>query len=593
MRRYLFIGLLLLLAWGPAVAQEPPPAFPTNTPRPPQRLITTPDAPAGQYALPIWQETDFVAMLRAYVPRADLDGYEPALSLLQYELEQRFPGAPRSTVLRGELLRDMLAAPADRVDKRAVARRYIVDYLNVTISPQRQPATLRYNGFDIEILPANIDGRDALDAVLHIRYEDRYEDFFLVRGRGTGYELLTVDPLLPAAPLGDIERVTLLRLGDLNADGYDELALAVDDGQLNQYLRIVGWRGDRPVELTERELRFAEVVAWPGPAGGPLVTSRRSVASSDWECYNALEITSTWERGQFVPAVNPDGAFFENSLNCAFLGFEPFFSRPVDEALFDIENLLEFADDPTVYPTQRGRMIRAVLLLAAGRPEEALAQVDELAAQAEPGSWLAGQVQAFRSALAAPDVNLIGVCAALAAQPQGACDVDGLLERIFTAQPLSRAEPLTDQLAALGIPVLNRTTQSQVGRADREVFTFDLAGPRYWAFAPLDRDFYTAEKVQTASGLIPIPTPPPAPPDVLLQPVYNALLVRDEPAAALSILSNLPPYAADLPEARYLVALIRDLQRDRAPAKQAYYDLWQAAPDTIWGQLAADHLERR
>lgn len=594
MRRYVLIIVLVLLAFGPAAAQDNPLAFPTNTPRPPQRLAATPDAPATQYALRLWQEADFVEMLRGYIQRFDVADYEPAIRLMQYELQQRFAGAPRSAVQRGELLRTMLAAPAASIDERLVVRPYIVDYLNATIGPPQQPTALEYQGFEIDITPANIDGREPLDAVLHIRYGDLYEDYFMVRGTETGYELLAAEPPLPAAPLDEITSLELLRLDDINADGYDELALAVDDGQLNRVLRIVGWRGDRPVELTERGLRFTEVAAWPDAAGDPLVTTLRRVASGAWQCYETQDILSTWERGQFVPALDPEGAFFENTANCAFYGFEPFFSRPVEDALFDVENMLNFAEDPAAYPAQRARMIQAMLLLADDRPEEALALVDDLAAQAEPDSWLDGQVAAFRAAQAEPGTTTVRVCAALAAADIfGACDVDGLLERIFTEQPLSRAEPLEDQLAALGIPILNRTTQSQIGRADREVLTFDLAGPRYWAFAPLDRDFYTAEKLPAGPGFIPAATPPPATPDVLLQPVYNALFVRDEPAAALSLISNLPPYAVDEPQVRYVAALIRDLLGDRAPAKQAYYDLWLAAPETIWGQLAADHLERR
>jgi hypothetical protein len=35
------------------------------------------------------------------------------------------------------------------------------------------------------------------------------------------------------------------------------------------------------------------------------------------------------------------------------------------------------------------------------------------------------------------------------------------------------------------------------------------------------------------------------------------------------------------------------LAGDRTRAKAAYYDIWVTFPDTVWGQLAGQHLERR
>jgi len=44
---------------------------------------------------------------------------------------------------------------------------------------------------------------------------------------------------------------------------------------------------------------------------------------------------------------------------------------------------------------------------------------------------------------------------------------------------------------------------------------------------------------------------------------------------------------------RYLQALGYDLLADRITARQSYLSLWLDNTESIWGQLAAVHLERR
>ncbi len=124
---------------------------------------------------------------------------------------------------------------------------------------------------------------------------------------------------------------------------------------------------------------------------------------------------------------------------------------------------------------------------------------------------------------------------------------------------------------------------------------FDLAGDQWWAFAPLDKQHYDAEAIPTPIGY---ELPPTALPIFLTPPqtAYDALLERDNPAEVLNILDTqqrnypgIPPDSA----ARFLRALSYDLLADRRKAQPAYYSLWHDDPTSVWGQLAAAHLERR
>ena len=120
------------------------------------------------------------------------------------------------------------------------------------------------------------------------------------------------------------------------------------------------------------------------------------------------------------------------------------------------------------------------------------------------------------------------MCAALvAAGPHGACNVDDALQRIFEDYPLERARPIAEQLTELGITVENQMTVSAVGRADRQLIHFRLAGDHWWAFAPLDREVYTAELAEPPAGFEPMQTPLPV--ITAPQTMYDALLVNNDP----------------------------------------------------------------
>jgi len=87
-------------------------------------------------------------------------------------------------------------------------------------------------------------------------------------------------------------------------------------------------------------------------------------------------------------------------------------------------------------------------------------------------------------------------------------------------------------------------------------------------------------------------------PSILTPPqtAYDALLERDNPAEVLNILDTQQRNHPDIPldsAARFLRALSYDLLADRRHAQPAYYSLWHDDPTSVWGQLAAAHLERR
>ncbi len=600
-RENLFItGLLLLLVSLalPGLAQEPP-VFVTNTPAPLPAVITTPAAPINRYALRQWQAADLLDVLQNRVRqlKPGATELEKAIQLTQYELAQRFPNAYATTSAQASLLNGLLNAPVGRVDLRPFARPYLVAMLN----ERGRLVSFTVNSFLVEPIVVNLDGKDPLDAVLHVQYPDqalplRYVDYIPVIGLADGrYELLVTDDL-PAAPFGEITDLRVLGAADFNGDSLDELAVALTTGDLNQEMRIFGWRGGNLVNLVEpgTTLQFGEINNGLLDEGDLTVTVYRE-ASPAWQCRETLSVTWRWNANFYRPMPDPQGYFFQNTANCLFFGSEPLFAQPIPDALTTLNQIMAVTPSDSDYSAQRAAMMQVMLRLLDGDIGTALTQALQLESQAEPGSWLAEQTGAFIAALDETNVKPLTVCATLIeASDYGACDVDDVLERLFQAQPLTRTEPIADQLAELGITVLHQASISEVGKVDREVVHFELAGDRWWAFAPLDAEFYTAERAAPLPQFAPVTMPVP----LLVAPssMYEALLVNNDPRIILTALDNMrheQPQAAVSPELRYLEALSLDLLANRSQARAAYYDLWQTAPLSIWGQLAADHLEQR
>lgn len=605
------IALIGSLALTPTAAQDPI-VFATNTPRaetaPSVSLLALrPEQPLERYALRLWLEQDLLTVILGQVQSltpGDTER-EQAIRLLQYELEWRFPGAPRDPFQREQLLEAMLAAPRGSVDMRHVVRPTIEGVLNQLRPSFNSTASFEQNGFLIEVTPANLDGAGALDAMIHTRYpvgaadssEVIYADYVLAQIDAAGaYRILRATPESPAAPIGDIGSVRLERIGDVNQDGLDELAVSWRSSDVNQHMGIYGWRNGEIVSLIEpgQALVFGEIVNWP-LEGTTLTVAQYRVESPAWGCLGEVPVDWAWSNNFFRPTVDPDGYTFLGSMACLLYGAEPLYETPAQEATNTIQSILSLSTGEEDAVAERAAMVVAMLNYLEGRDGVALETVQQLAADAEPGSWLAEQAGAFLTAAAEPDATPVQICAALqAASEYGACDVDQLLMRLFTEQPLRRDQPIEAQLSDLGITVLDTVTISEVGRFNREAVHFNLAGDRWWQFAPLAPDVYTAEKIDAPPGFEPVATPPAqvTPP----ASAYEMLMTQGDVAATLNVLNNAVlanPGAPLSPAVRYLQALGYDLLADRTTARQSYLSLWVDDTESIWGQLAAVHLERR
>lgn len=571
----------------------------TNTPPP---TITTPSAPAGRYALRQWQEADLIATLELALGRLrpnDRDGAQ-AVALLQHELRRRFPGAPRDPERRRALVEALLAAPPGSVDARSVVRPHVAALL--AAADARPGGVFSADGFTVELLPANFDGVPPADALLHIRYSldplaaPRYVDYALARADAAGrLVLLDSEPPLPAAPLDEVTGLLLVDVADLTGDGVDEvLVAAAIAGDVNQRLNIYGLRGGQAVSLVEpgRAIAFGAVAG--RPAGGGLDVLEYRVASAEWGCLAQRTVRWRWQQNFFRPQPDAGGYALQPTAACRFYDAGPYYSQPPGEALALLDALIPLAAPADAAAAAQAQVIKAMLYALEGQPEIAAAQM-RAARELHPA--VAPQVEAFFSAAAQPGARPIHACAALAQVNAAACDVDAVLARLFDEAPLRRDQPIVEQLAERGLPVGQTLTVAQVGQAVREVVRLDLAGPRWWAFAPLQPDVYTAERAAPPAGAASaLPTPlPPAEIDVP-EAAYRALLRDDSPASALSVLETAVSRNPGVPlssAAQYLRAYCYDLLADRTRARDSYYALWQSDPRSVWGLLAAAHLEQR
>lgn len=619
--RRLLIGLGIVTVWVlmttalPITAQEgfptnpPPPntpalpAFATNTPVP---TPFVPEAPFERYALRLWDEATLTNVLLAQIQALTLDDRERqlAIRLLQNELRRRFPSAPSDLERRETLLMTLLNAPRGSVDMRLTVRPYLEAALN-----ELQPAfdsnqSLEYNGFSISITPANLDADGRADAVIGLQYPAgvndpsalRYSDYTLARVDETGmYRIL--DGMLPAAPSGDVESLSLERIGDLNGDRLDEVALSLTrSGAVNREMLIFGYRGGMATNLIQpgQTIDYAEIVDWAF-SGTTLTAREYQVESLAWGCLGERDVTWTWSANFFRPPVALDNFTFQNHLACLLYGIEPIFEMPIADAINAIERLIPLATPADTDAAQRAALVLAVLQVFNADAGAALTSVQQLDAVAESGSWLKQQTSTFLEAANESNMTPLKLCARLEeASAYGACSVEGALRRIFTEQPFNRDEPIEAQAARLGLVVVDQLTVTEVGRLDRQAVHFDLGVDNWWAFAPTSPTAYTAEKIAPPAGYEATPLPPP----IVRTPTnaVDALLLANDPAEALNVLDNAarsnPGVPLD-PASRFLAAICYDLLGDRTNARRAYFDLWSAEPESIWGQLAAEHLERR
>jgi len=380
------------------------------------------------------------------------------------------------------------------------------------------------------------------------------------------------------------------------------MALALEgDDSVNQELMIYGLRNNMFTNLivSGETIAFGELGDWASDPAGLTITSYR-LESLAWGCLSEIETTYEYISNYFRPVViNPNLDYvFQNSLACRLYEAEPFFSIPPAEAIEIVEDILAQSsrDEPDSQAAlQRAEMVLAVLYALEGQPAAALDLVTMLQSEAAPGSWLESQVTIFISMMGQSSITALDLCAALTTPDgTGACDVNQVLERALTDFPLNRDDPIPDQLALRGLAVLETRTISQIGRADRLAVLLDLPGVGWWAFAPLEQDDYVAERIDP-----PVSDAPDATPIIFLdapQGAVDALLSTDDTRAVLAridtVIQNNPGVPLS-PQARYLQALAYDLAANRTRARDGYFSLWEDYPQTLWGQLAAAHLERR
>ncbi|MGQ9888093.1 MAG: hypothetical protein ACUVSX_06320, partial [Aggregatilineales bacterium] len=423
----------------------------------------------------------------------------------------------------------------------------------------------------------------------------RYVDYILARADATGrLTLLDSDPPMPAAPLNNLTSVQLLGVGDYNGDGVDEAAItATVAGDVNRRLYIYGLRGGQAVSLVEpgREIVYGTLDS--SPAGVVSVLEHR-IESADWNCLSQRPVAWRWQQNFFRAQPTSASYTLQPTTGCRFYEAGPYYSLPTGEALALLDSLISLATAADAAAVAQAQVIKAMLYALEGQPEIAAAQ---MRAARDLHAAVAPQADAFFSAAAQPGARPIHLCAALAQVRAAACDVDLVLARLFAEAPLRRDQPVAVQLAERGLPVGQTLTVAQVGRANREVARLDLAGERWWAFAPLSPEVYTAERIGPpveAAATLPAP-PPPAAIDAP-EAAYSALLRADSPTSALSVLETAASRSPGVPlsaAAQYLRAYSYDLLGDRARARDGYYALWQSEPLSVWGLLAAAHLEQR
>lgn len=600
--RWLLVGWLVVQLFSLSVTAQDsnPPVFATNTPIPPTPTTSLPATSLEHYALRLWQERDLVDLLIEQVQALSPDDDEAqlAIRMTQFELARRFPDAPHQLAQRERLVTTMLNAPRGSVDMRGIVQPYIEFLLN-NGGNAAQPYP-DYKGFSITILPANIDNRGLMDAVVHTVYPENatdpakvlYSDYVLALAGSDGrYNLLESALPFPAAPLDDVSALTLEQIRDLNADGTDEMILRLHDADpLNDELMIFGWRGDQAASLIQPgvEIHYAQI-DWDNNT----FTNYR-IESPEWGCIGELEVRWVWSRNFFRLTSTANSYIYQSSQACRLYQSEPLFDQSPRDAIATIQSILTMAQSPDDLSNNRAQLMLAMLEALDGRTSEALERAQSLQTTLESDTPSAQEVVAFIDRLSTPGVTPLQVCGVLVAGTLMACDVDAVLKHIFSENPLRRDTPINEQLADMGIVVLDNFIISQVGRFDRQGVHFNLGGDRWWAFAQLDEEFFTAEQIEPPASAVPTPAPPVL---ITIPPgAYRAFFEASDLPAMLNVLDTTLTNRQGIPVAvslRYMQTLGYDLVGDRDKARRGYFDLWASEPATIWGQLAAEHLEQR
>lgn len=567
-----------------------------------------PTAPLENYALRMWTEADFIDLLYTQINalrNGDVTARR-ALQLTAYELEDRFPGAPTQPNARENLIQVMLQAPRGQIDMRWLVRPYILAELG-THDPDE---TFEFNNFMIELTPARFNADEQTDALLHIRYPANadepervlYEEYLMVAGSDEGYTLLPEAFELPAAPLDPVRSVTLERLDDMNGDTLDDAVLIVDDGEVNARWVIVTNRSGRmsdPV-APDFEMRVGELISWAVTADSPEIPVLRvrqfrgESFAPNWDCRSEIAVEWHYANNYYRPTIGNGTYTAQDSLGCRMVAAEPLFAQLPTDAIETVQSaLIDYTLDAP--DSTRALMVLSMLYAINGQLTEARAAAEAVKSRAEDDPWATAQSSAFLEALDTSSNTALDICEALArASEDPACDIDSVLERYLKLTPLTTDSDLLTQLEALGFTPVESSVITEVGRAARTVVRFDYANSGWWAFAAQHDGSYSVERAdiptadsETAAEEETVALPPNA---------ITMLLVDDNPRAALAIIESALQNAGTRElsgELRFARALALELIGDRTAARRAYYNLWEFAPATLWGQLAGAHLERR
>ncbi len=574
-------------------------------------VINTPDAPIEFYALRQWLEQDVIDVLLtqiAVLSTNDTDENRLAVRLLAHELVARTPGAPTSLVQRERLLQALVTAPRGSVDMRWLLHPYLAQALN-DVKPE---TTFELSGFRVDITPARLNPDGVPDAVLHILYpEDAtdpadvlYEEYLLAtRTEDGSFNMLPLQYELPPAPFGDIISVSLQRLNDVNRDGLDEMVVLVNDSQPNDRLFIIGNRNEQAVDLAlpGSEIRVGSIVSWDVTTDSPdipvlsLLNFRVESAAPDWVCLSEIPVEWRYENNYYRDRVSVLAQYTpQDTLGCTLHTAEPLFAKTPREITTLIETSLVNYSLQAV-GADRALMTLAMLYVIEGRLTEAQGASQAAALDAEPDSWVVAQSEALLTALGVSSNTALDICEALVlASPEPACDIDALLGRYLGLSTFTTETDLIEQLEAAGFPVAESVTIAEVGKANRTAVSFNFTGSGWWGFAAQRDGTYVVEKANPPTGFDAAILP-----QGLLQipdGALEALIVNNDPQTALAIIESLEQNNPGLPlaaSAFYVKALSYDLAAQRPEARQAYFDLWTRTPRNVWGQLAAQHLERR
>jgi hypothetical protein len=281
----------------------------------------------------------------------------------------------------------------------------------------------------------------------------------------------------------------------------------------------------------------------------------------------------------------------QDSLGCALLAQEPLFSKDPAEAIGIVQQAI--ASYPIDAPSQdRALLTLAMLTALQGNINDAKGIAELVKNTYGEDAWAGQQANPLLMAIDVPSNTTLDLCAALVqAGPQGACDMDGLLTRFLSLVPLATDQDLRTQLEQYGFPVSATNTITEVGRATRTVVFFDLVGASSFGFTAQRDGTYAVVREPRSFAADTLNE------DTVALGAVKAILDEDNPVGAIALVDSLERRLVDgqtLPlSARYIRALANDLTGKRELARSEYYQLWQEAGETIWGQLAGEHLELR